>query len=232
LKKFVTYLWLVFAWYQTLPAQEVLIQWTGVVRDELLQPVPYAHIIVQKDMRGTVSDPQGKFTIITYPRDTLLVSCLGYRLRKIPVPSLSYDDSKHYIKDVILMEDTIKLSEVLILPWKTYLEFREAFLTLNLPEDDLERAYRNIAVVQEQIYNAIMSRPASPASNFRDITNSRTSRMMTYGHMYPTYAIANPIAWAQFFQALRNGEFNRKENATPTRAPSTIEEMNKEKTNP
>ena len=208
-----------------LSAQEILVQWTGVVRNELLQPIPYAHIIVKKDYRGTVTDPNGMFTIITYPRDTLLVSCVGYKPRKIPVPGIRHDDPKHYIKDVILEEDVIALSEVVIYPWKTYREFKDAFMALELPEDDLQRAYHNIAIIQEQIYNAIINRPASASANFRDLVNNRTTRMMTYGHMYPTYQITNPIAWAQFFQALRNGEFNKKENTAPERR-TMVEEYN------
>ena len=210
-----------------LSAQEILIQWTGVVRDEKLQPIPYVHIIAQKDFRPAVSDPQGMFTIITYPRDTLLVSCMGFKPRKIPVPAISYNDSKHYIKDIILEEDVIALSEVVIFPWRTYKEFKDAFMALELPEDDLQRAYHNIAVLQEQIYNYIAKRPASPTANFRDAMNSRTNRMMTYGHMYPTYAITNPMAWAQFFQALRNGEFKKKENTGSSDTPSVVEEFNR-----
>ena len=217
----------VFAGWQTSFSQEILVQWTGVVRNELLQPIPFAHIIVRKDFRGTVSDPTGMFTIITYPRDTLFISCVGYKTRKIPVPNISDEDSKHYIRDIIMEEDVIALSEVVIFPWKTYQEFKDAFMALELPEDDLQRAYRNIAIVEEQIYNAIANRTASPTANFRDMMASRNNRMMTYGHMYPTYSITNPIAWAQFFQALRNGEFKKKEN-TGTDRTSVVEEFNKE----
>jgi len=199
------------------------------VRDEKLQPIPYVHIIAQKDFRPAVSDQQGMFTIITYPRDTLLISCVGFKPRKVPVPAISYNDSKHYIKDIILEEEVIALGEVVILPWRTYREFKDAFMALELPEDDLQRAYHNIAVLQEQIYNSLSNRPASPTANFRDVMNTRTNRMMTYGHMYPTYAITNPIAWAQFFNALRNGEFRRRENSGSSEAPpATIEELNKE----
>ena len=228
LKKYITYIVFVFAGWQMLSAQEILIQWTGVVRNELLQPVPYAHVIVQKDYRVTATDQNGMFTIVTFPRDTLYVSCIGYKLRKIPVPNIRYDESKHYIQDIILEEDVISLNEVVIFPWKTYREFKQAFVTLELPEDDLQRAYHNVAIIQEQIYSAIVNRPASASANFRDLTNSRTNRMMTYGHMYPTYQIANPIAWAQFFQALRNGEFQKKENTAPASRPAMVEDFNKD----
>ena len=230
MKKYFIYTIFVFFGWQTLLAQEILIQWTGVIRNELLEPIPYAHVIVQKDWRATASDQQGMFTIITYPRDTLLVSCIGYKPRKIPVPNFSYLDSKHYIKDIILEEDIYTLSDVVVFPWKTYKEFKDAFMALNLPEDDLQRAYHNIAVMQEQIHSAIANRPASASANFRDLTNARTNRMMTYGHMYPTYAITNPLAWARFFQALRDGEFQKKDNTSSERRPSMIEEINNEKT--
>jgi hypothetical protein len=222
------YMFLTLAGWQTLPAQELLVQWTGVVRNELLEPLPFAHIVAQRDFRGAIGDPQGLFTIITYPRDTLFVSCVGYKTRKIPVPNVSHEDSKHYIKDIILEEDTIMLGEVEIFPWRTYREFKDAFMALELPEDDMQRAYRNIAILQEQVYSAIASRQASPASNFRDMTANRTNLMMTYVQMYPTYSIANPIAWAQFFQALRNGDFKKKNETAPAKTPSVVDELKKE----
>ncbi len=228
LKKYIIYIIFVFAGLQQLSAQEVLVQWTGVVRNDLLEPIPFAHIIVKKDFRGTVSDPQGMFTIITYPNDTLLISCVGYKARKIPVPYVSAADSKHYIKDIVLEEDTIMLSEVVIFPWKTYKEFKDAFMSLDLPEDDMQRAYRNIAIIQEQIYNAAMNRSATPTSNFRDVMASKHNRMMNYGHMYPTYSITNPLAWAQFFQAIRNGEFKKKESSSTRKNPSTVKEIMKD----
>ncbi len=226
LKKHVVYIIVALVGWQALSAQEILVQWTGVIRNDLLEPIPFAHILVQKDYRGTVSDPQGMFTIITYPSDTLFISCVGYKARKIPVPNITNSDSRHYIHDIILNPDTIMLSEVVIFPWKTYKEFKDAFMALNLPEDDLQRAYRNIAVIQEQIYNALLNRSASPTTNFRDVMASKHNRMMNYGHMYQTYSIANPLAWAQFFQAIQNGDFKKKEYREPEK-PSIVDEYNK-----
>jgi len=229
LKKYIIiYIVFTVAGLYTLSAQELLVQWTGIVRNDLLQPVPFAYIYVQKDLRSTMTNQRGMFTITTYPGDTLFVSCLGYKPLKIPVPNISFEDSRHYIKDIIIEEDPIMLSELVVLPWRTYREFKEAFMALELPEDDLQRAYRNIAVIQEQIYAAISNRPASPNSNFRDMVNNRTTRMMTYGHMYPTYSITNPFAWAQFFQALQNGEFRRTDDANTGKQPSVVEEFKQE----
>ncbi|MDR0712680.1 MAG: carboxypeptidase-like regulatory domain-containing protein [Bacteroidales bacterium] len=201
----------------------MLLQWTGMVRNDLLDPIPFAHILIKKTYRGTVSDAEGMFTLITHPGDTLLVSCVGYKLGKIAVPKITTADSKHYVRDIILETDTIKLSEVVIFPWKTYKEFKDAFIALELPEDDLQRAYHNIAVIQDQIYNAIANRSASPSSNFRDIMSARNNRVMNYGHMYPTYMITNPLAWANFFKALRDGQFKKKDNSHDQN-PDLVEE--------
>jgi hypothetical protein len=206
-----------------LNAQEILLQWTGVVRNDLLDAVPFAHILIKKTFRGTVSDDEGMFTLIVHPGDTLLVSCVGYKTGKIAVPRITNTAPKHYVKDIILETDTIKLSEVVIFPWKTYKEFKDAFIALDLPEDDLQRAYRNIAVIQEQIYSAIANRPASPTSNFRDVMAARNNRVMNYGHMYPTYMITNPLAWANFFKALRDGQFKKKDNTREQR-PDQVED--------
>ncbi|MDR2848011.1 MAG: carboxypeptidase-like regulatory domain-containing protein [Bacteroidales bacterium] len=206
-----------------LNAHEILLQWTGVIRNDLLEPIPYVHVLVKPDYRGTVSDPQGLFTIAARAGDTLLVTCVGYKLRQLTMPKSSGNDTKHYIKDIVLEPDTIMLSEVVIFPWKTYKEFKDAFMALELPEDELERAYRNIAVMQEQIYNAIANRPASPTSNFRDVMSAQHNRMSNYGHMYPTYMITNPLAWANFFKAIRDGDFKKKDTK-PQKQPSVVDE--------
>jgi len=72
----------------TLSAQEVLVQWTGVVRNDLLQPIPFAYIYLQKDHRSTMTNQQGMFTITTYPLDTLFVSSLGHKPVKIPIENI------------------------------------------------------------------------------------------------------------------------------------------------
>ncbi|MDR0814553.1 MAG: carboxypeptidase-like regulatory domain-containing protein [Bacteroidales bacterium] len=207
-----------------LSAQEILLQWTGVIRNDLLEPVPYVHILVKSDYRGAISDPHGMFTITAHASDTLLISCVGYKLRQVIVPKTSGNDTKHYIKDIILEPDTIMLSEVVIFPWKSYKEFKDAFMALELPEDEMQRAYRNIAIIQEQIYNAIANRPASPTANFRDVMSAQHNRMSNYGHMYPTYMITNPLAWANFFKAIRDGDFKKKDTKDQQSKPSVVDE--------
>ena len=231
MKIYIIYIVFVFVGWQSIYAQEILIQWTGVIRNELLEPIPHVHIITQKDFRPAVSDLQGTFTIITYPLDTLFVTSIGYKPLKIPVPAFTNEDSKHYFKDIIMDEDVIMLRDLFIFPWRTYREFREAVIALELPEDDIQRAYRNISIMQEQIHNTLANRQASPNANFRDFNNSRFTRMMNHGHMFPTYSIANPIAWAQFFQALQNGDFRRRDDAADERRPSVLDEFNQENTN-
>jgi hypothetical protein len=227
LKKYIVYIIFLLCGLQQVSAQEILVQWTGVVRNDLLEPVPFAHVLVKKDLRGVVSDPQGMFTIITFPNDTLFVSCVGYKVRKIVVPDVSNTGSKHYVKDIIMETDTIMLGEAVIFPWRTYTEFKEAFLSLHLEEDDMQRAYQNIAAMQEQMVYALANRSASPTTSFRDVMAGRTDRMMTYGHMYPTYSITNPMAWVHFFRAIRNGEFKKKEDSERRMESAWDENTNK-----
>jgi hypothetical protein len=225
LKRYIIYIAVLLFASDFLFAQEVLLQWTGVVRNELMQPIDATYVISQRDSRGTITDAQGRFTIITYPRDTLWVSSLGYRAARIAVPQIPQGASRHFTQDIILVEDTIMLRELVILPWKTYREFREAFLALELPEDDLQRAYHNIAMMQQQLRRSLHGRQPSPNANFRDVMNTRHNRMMNLGHMYPMYQIGNPLAWARFFQALQSGEFTKRDDyETPSVFEEVIEE--------
>lgn len=211
-----------------LQAQEILIQWTGSVRDELLNPVPFAHIIEKKDYRGTIADPEGRFTIIAYPNDTLYITSIGFKPKTVITPNVQETDSKHILQDIFLQEDTVFLSEVVIFPWKTYNEFKEAFLALDMPEDDLKRAYSNINLIQSQMAQNILSRQTSPTASFRDMMAARNNKLMNMGHILPTYSITNPLAWAQFFMALKNGEFKKKYQPASSKTSSLVEIINSE----
>jgi hypothetical protein len=110
--------------------------------------------------------------------------------------------------EIILPIDTIAIAEAKIYPWKNYEEFREAFVNLKLPDEDMERARRNIALIRTQI---IMDHEPSARANFHNIMEQQYQQTFIQGQ-FPTYQIFNPFAWAKFFKALKRGDFKRKEN--------------------
>jgi hypothetical protein len=178
-----------------------LIQLTGKITDELLQPLPFAHILVLDDYRGAITNIYGNFSLVVEEEDSVLVSAVGYKRKYMEMPgNLS---SQFLQMDIILQIDTLAIAEAQIYPWKTYEEFKDAFVNLKLPTDDMERARRNIALIRTQI---IMDHEPSARQNFRYVMEQQYQQTFIQGQ-FPSYQIFNPFAWAKFFKALKRGDF-------------------------
>jgi len=189
------------------PAQDKkLIQLTGKVTDELLQPLPFAHILVMESFRGAITNVYGNFSLVVEESDSVLISSVGYKRKYIIIPKNM--NSKFLNIEINLQIDTLVIAEAQIYPWKTYEEFKEAFVNLKLPTDDMERARRNIALIRTQI---IMDHEPSARQNFRYIMEKQYQQTYIQGQ-FPSYQLFNAFAWAKFFQALKRGDFKYKRN--------------------
>jgi hypothetical protein len=182
-----------------------LVQLSGTVKNELLQPLPFAHILVLDSYRGAITNNFGNFSVVVEESDSVLISSVGYKRKYIRIPENL--PSKFLNIEVILPVDTISIAEARIYPWKNYEEFREAFVNLKLPNEDMERARRNIALIRTQI---IMDHEPSARANFQYIMEQQYQQTFIQGQL-PSYQLFNAFAWAKFFQALKRGDFKRKE---------------------
>jgi len=185
---------------------EDLIQLSGVIRNEFLQPLQFTHILIANQNRGTISDQKGMFSFIVEPYDTILFSAVGFKKVGLIIPDTL--KTFHLEVDIYMETDTIMIEEVIILPWKTYEEFKEAFLALELPDDDMNRAYKNIALIKTQIYYS--NTTPDPGLNYKYMLQEQYNELYTRGQM-PYYSIFNPIRWAEFFKYLEEGKFRNKD---------------------
>jgi CarboxypepD_reg-like domain len=202
---FTPILMLCFLFASTSNAQEKkLIQLSGTVRNELLQPMPFAHILVLNNYRGAITNNFGHFSLVVEESDSVLISSVGYKRKYMEIPSNSVSNFLNL--EIILLVDTLAIEEAKIYPWKTYEEFRDAFVNLTLPTDDMERARRNIALIRTQI---IMDHEPSARANFRNVMEQQYQQTFIQGQ-FPSYQLLNPFAWAKFFKALKRGDFKSK----------------------
>jgi hypothetical protein len=178
-----------------------LVQLSGRIIDEQTEPLPFAHVLIMNNYRGTITDREGKFSLVVEVFDTVLFSTLGYKRRTMVIPDTL---ARPFITaDIVLQEDTILIAEVEVYPWRSYEEFKEALLNLRLPDGDNERARRNIALIKTQI---ILYNEPNARENFQYVMEQQYRETFNQG-MYPSYQIFNPFAWAKFFQALKRGDF-------------------------
>ncbi len=179
------------------------IQISGIIRDEFKNPLPFSHIIVLNAGKGTIADRRGRFSFVVYPNDTLVFSSMGYERKQEIVPDDL--DGVHYSVDIQLPRDTFEIKEVTVFPWATYEEFKEAFIALDLPEDDYDRALANIALIQT--WMELEGLPVDPAASFRIAMQQHHNRNMYAGQ--PPNNLLNPFSWARFIDAIRDGKFQR-----------------------
>lgn len=181
-----------------------LVQLTGRIRNELLEPLPFSHILIMNNLRGTITDNQGKFSLVTEVHDTVMFSSLGYKRKTIIIPDTLSEP--FLMLDIILPEDTFLIGEVVVYPWRNYEEFKQAFLNLKLPDSDMERARKNIALLRTQI---ILENNPDARVNFNYIMERQYQETFNQGTV-PSYQIFNPIAWVKFFEAIKRGDYKKK----------------------
>ncbi|MCF8225898.1 MAG: carboxypeptidase-like regulatory domain-containing protein [Bacteroidales bacterium] len=185
-------------------SDEKLIQFSGIIRNLEHVPVGHANIVILNKERGTTADGRGLFSFVVQPNDTVIFSHIGYKPTIHIIPdSLTVT---HYPSDIFMVSDTFKLSEVKIYPWKTYAEFKEAFISMETPGDDEQRAMKNIALIKTQI--KMGDAVSTPTMNFREVMQQQYNQLY-YEGQYPYYTIFDPIRWAEFFDAIKRGDFKR-----------------------
>jgi hypothetical protein len=187
-----------------------LIQFSGVFLDaDSLTPVPYVSIVVINSQRGTNTDYRGAFSFVAHAGDTVRFTCIGYKPFQCIIPDTL--STKRYTIIQLFSRDTIELPEAVIFPWPSKDEFREAFLTLRIPDDDLERARKNLEREAER--DDIYDSPNWGSINYK-ISNQMYTERLYYAGQAPPISIFNPFAWAQFFKALKDGDLKdpRKSN--------------------
>ena len=185
-----------------------LVQFSGVVvAGDSLEALPFVNIIVKGTRHGTISDYYGYFSFVAQESDTIEFTAVGYRKGHFIIPdSLS---TNKYSLIHMLQKDTILLKETVIYPWPSKEQFKEAFMNLQIPDDDMDRARANLERAElKDRYDEV----AGDASSAYKYYNNQRFNKLYYAGQYPPNNLLNPIAWSQFIKSWKKGEFKRKES--------------------
>ena len=178
-----------------------LLQFSGVFLDsDSLIPVPWVNIEVINRNEGTTTDYNGTFSFVAHAGDTVRFTCIGYKPFQCIIPdSLT---TKRFTLVQLFSRDTHYLPEVVIFPWPSKDQFREAFLNLHIPDDDMERAKKNLAWMERKAAYEEFGNDGR-LSFIR--TNNAYTEKLYYAGQAPPLSIFSPFAWAEFFKALKDG---------------------------
>jgi hypothetical protein len=189
------------------PAPRQVVQIAGVILDnENLQPIPFVNISVKGTFRGTAADANGFFTLVTLAGDLVEFSSVGFRSALVKIPEDL--DADRYTIYQSLDRDTIELPLTVIYPWPSREKFREAFLNLNVPDDDFEIARKNVLL--SELRERARHMPMDAGMNYRHLVQRRADQLYYAGQQQPNNLL-NPFAWAQFLQIWNRQKAERQQ---------------------
>jgi hypothetical protein len=191
---------------QVLDENKDLVQFSGIVMTaDSLMTLPYVNIIIERTNQGSYSDMNGYFNFVARKGDTIRFTSIGYKTSWYIIPDTLKQQKYSMIK--LMTTDTTFLAEAIIRPLPTREMFNYFFVNVDIPDDDMERARKNLE--REKIKEAAEKMGPDGAEIAKAHLN-RQAQQYYYAGQLPPNNLLNPFAWAQFFEAWKNGDFKKK----------------------
>ena len=185
------------------PGDKDLIQFSGVViTGDSLNPVPFTNVLIEQTGRGTMTDYYGYFSFVAQKGDSILFSAVGFKRNRFVIPD-SLTKNKYSLIQ-IMNSDTVELQETIVYPWPTREQFKEAFLAMEIPETDYDRAQKNL--YQADMIARMDAAMPSGGETFK-YSMQEYQQQIYYAGQAPPMNIFNPVAWGEFIQAWKRGDF-------------------------
>ena len=188
---------------------EPLVQFSGMVLDgttSQLRSVPYATVLIKSDGRGTYANLDGFFSIVAHKGDTIQFSALGYRDAEYVIPADLEDDKYSMVQ--LMTQDAVNLPETVVFPWPSRDHFKLEFLAMDVTDELQIRASENLSADKlERLQETVPRTGAENASYYL----RQQSRQTYYTGQRPPMNIFSPVAWKQFFDGWKRGDFKKKD---------------------
>lgn len=183
-----------------------LVQFAGVVvTADSSRLIPLVSIRLKGSNRGSYTDASGFFSVVVKKSDTIVFSSIGLKTVEYVIPK----DIKGTKFSIVqpMREDTIYLPETVIRPGPTPEEFNYYFVKANIPDEYFTRANNNLRSKTLQGVSAGMGMDAQ--ENQLYYQQSQAYQYYSNGQL-PPQRLFDPIAWSQFFNSWKQGDFKKK----------------------
>jgi hypothetical protein len=205
---FLTFLFCFFS-VSTIQAQtsfDDIVQINGVTMTaDSLRAVPGVVVLVKNKNRGVESSNSGVFSIVVYKGDTLQFTALGFRTKEYVVPQNV--EGQYFSMIQLMVQDTFYLPETIIRPYPSREAFNYAFVHERLPDDQYEIARKNVDALTLRALAYLL--PKDGRENQAAYQGIQRQQAVYYGQQQPLN-ILSPLAWAEFFEAWKRGDFRKK----------------------
>jgi carboxypeptidase-like protein len=183
--------------------KDSVVQLYGVVMTaDSLKGIPMASIVVKRDGRGTFSNESGVFSIVVLKGDEIEFTSIGYKPYLLKVPDTFRGNQYSIIQ--LMITDAQYLPATIIKPRPTREQFERDFVNTTVPDDDIEIARQNTDAAKRRVLARSLPASAAEATSYY-LKQSATKYY--YQGQAPPQNIFNPVAWADFIQAWKRGDF-------------------------
>lgn len=185
--------------------QDTVVQLYGVVMSaDSLRGLDATSIIVEGTGRGTMTNDQGVFSIPVLKGNKIRFSSIGFKDKTITIPDTLKGNQYSVIQ--LMVNDTAYLPATILRPRPSRSQFERDFVNTDVPADAYEIARRNNDEATRKAL--LMNLPADGGEAMNAQIRQQAAKSY-YSGQIPPQNIFNPVAWAEFIQAWKRGDFKR-----------------------
>lgn len=186
--------------------KDSVVQLYGVVMTaDSLRGLPSVTVKLRDQNRGTYTNEQGVFSLVVLKGDIIEFTSVGFKPKVVTIPTNLEGNAFSIIQ--LMVVDTVYLPATIIKARPRREQFEREFVNADVPADKIEVARQNTLTAQSRILQ--QSLPRDGGENSRNVQR-QYAQQQSYNGQYRPQNIFNPIAWNEFIQAWKRGDFKRK----------------------
>ncbi len=186
--------------------KDSVVQLYGVVMTaDSLRGLPSVTVKLRNQNRGTYTNEQGVFSLVVLKGDIIEFTSVGFKPKVVTIPTNLEGNAFSIIQ--LMVVDTVYLPATIIKARPRREQFERDFVNADVPADKIEVARRNTLTAQSRILQ--QSLPRDGSENSRNVQR-QYAQQQSYNGQYRPQNIFNPIAWNEFIQAWKRGDFKKK----------------------
>lgn len=187
--------------------QKKLVQFSGVIHNaDTNVIVPYVTVTNLSYSNYTVTaNHQGYFSFVAHVGDTVLFTSVGYFSKQIVIPKVKEDK---YTAMVDMTAEIKELPMVTPYPWASIDDFNMAFMSLEIADDDIVVAQKNLSPESLAALAAVTPRSAQEIQNYSATQNhiGLTNKAVNQKMANP---LLSPFAWGNLIRQISEGNKSR-----------------------
>ncbi len=184
-----------------------LVQFSGVIHNaDTNTVVPYVTVKNNSYHNQTfTANHQGYFSFVAHEGDTISFTSVGYLPIRVIIPTVPEDK---YTAMVRMTAQIKELPMVTPYPWASIDEFNEAFMALEIADDDIVVAQKNLSPESLAALSRITPRSAEEIQSFSamqnhiELSNQAVNQRMAN-------PLLSPFAWGNFIRQITEGNKSR-----------------------